>query len=471
MTFKKILCFLFSSVCLFWLLGCKGGLLQLKPVLENEGEVFLYLQPFPQEADRLRFSIEEISALAGDGREFPLSLSLNSIVCREMKRQRLLAYGTLPPGSYTGLSMRVKNAFLKTEDGEAALLLPEAPAKMDFVFNVLRKKADVISMTFKYNESVQGGFSFSPFFSYNIPPTPILTLMGYVSNTGSNNVTIFDKRTNQVTGMIVTGGRPVGMALDAGRRRAYVALSADDTIELIDIMAGEVIDRLRLNTGDRPQELALTPDGRILLTVNRGSNTVSFINLDSFLEAGRMDVGKSPNSVLIDQTGRRGFVFNTLSNTISVIDIPNRGLIGTVSTESGPLRGQFNRRGDRLYVIHEYSPYLVELDSASLAVLRKDPLRIGMNAIKVDTKTDYAYVGRRRDFLVEVYEPFTFAPIDFIDTGGDVEYMAIDNDQNNLYLVNSGKKTVMVLSLVSKKTIAEFDVGDGPYWVTMMGER
>jgi hypothetical protein len=29
----------------------------------------------------------------------------------------------------------------------------------------------------------------------------------------------------------------------------------------------------------------------------------------------------------------------------------------------------------------------------------------------------------------------------------------------------------MVVNLVSKKVIAEFDVGEGPYWVTMMGER
>jgi hypothetical protein len=49
--------------------------------------------------------------------------------------------------------------------------------------------------------------------------------------------------------------------------------------------------------------------------------------------------------------------------------------------------------------------------------------------------------------------------------------MTIDNEQNNLYLVNSGKKTVMVVNLVSKKMIAELDVGEEPYWVTLMGER
>ena len=459
------------SLLLLGLLGCQGSLLQLKPALENEGEVYLYTQPFPQEADRLRFNIEGIFALSSDGMEIPLALSLKDLKCREIKRQRLLASGPLPPGLYSGLSFKIKNAFLKTEDGEAALLVPDTSVKMDFPFSVARRKGYVISITLSYKESVSAGFKFSPVFSISIPLKPILPLTGYVSNSGSNNITLFDKKTNQVTGVIVTGRNPAGMAVDQSRRRAYVALSSDDTIELIDIIAGEVIDRLRLNTGDRPRELVLTPDSRFLLSVNAGSNTVSFIDPGSLFEVGRLDVGKSPNSILLDQTGRRGFVFNTLSNTITVVDIPNRGIIGTVSTESGPLRGQLNRKGDRLYIIHEGSPYLWEIDAAFLSVLRKDRLKFGMYSIKVDTRTDYVYIGRKRDILVEVYQPFLFTSIDFIDTGGQIEYMTIDNEQNNLYLVNSGKKTVMVVNLVSKKIIAEFDVGEEPYWVTMMGER
>jgi YVTN family beta-propeller protein len=467
----RLSCLLLTAFCLLSLLACETVLQQIRPALENEGEVYLYVQPFPQEADRLRFNIEGIAAVASDGREVPFSLPMKDIRCRDIKRQRLLASGPLPPGSYTGLSFKIKSAFLKTEDGEASLLVPDTGVRIDFSFNVQRRKGYVISMAFKYNESVQRGFSFNPVFSLSIPPKPIFALTGYVSNSGLNNITIFDKRTNQVAGVIVTGRNPAGMALDQGRRKAYVALSNDDTIEVIDILAGDVVDRLRLNNGDRPQELALTPDGRSLLSVNAGSNTVSFIDPSSLLEVSRLSVGKSPNSILIDQTGRRGFVFNTLSNTISVIDIPNKGIVRTVSTEPGPLRGQFNRRGDRLYVIQDGSSYLLEIDAVFYSVVRRDKVKFGMNSIKVDTRTDYIYLGRRGDISVEVYDPFTFVPIDFISTAGDVHHMTIDGEQNYLYLVNSGKRTVMVVNLVSRKMIAEFDVGEDPYWVTMIGER
>jgi hypothetical protein len=49
--------------------------------------------------------------------------------------------------------------------------------------------------------------------------------------------------------------------------------------------------------------------------------------------------------------------------------------------------------------------------------------------------------------------------------------MTIDGEENNLYLVNEDKKSLMVSSLVSKRVVYEVDVGDAPYWVVVMGER
>jgi len=460
-----------SALCVFILLGCQTAISRLRPPLENEGEVYLYLQSLPQEAERLRFTIEGISALSPDGRAFPLLLSLREIKGRDLRRQRLLAFGPLPPGTYSGLLFKVKSAILTGEDGEAALFIPEEPARIDFPFNLSRKKAQLLSLTFKYKESIKGGFSFSPVFSVLIPARPLTSLTGYVTNHDSNNIIVFDKRLNQAASVIVTGRGPAGMALDPMRRRAYVALTGDDTIEYIDVAAGEVFDRIRLNTGDHPQEIVLTPDGKMLLSVNAGSNTVSFIDPLSLLEISRINVGRGPNSILLDRTGRKAFVFNTVSSTVSVLDVPNRRLITNISTGSGPLRGQLNRRGDRLYVIHELTSYLAAIDPNLLTVVGSFKVKMGMNAIKVDTNTDLIYLGRKSDIMVEAYNPFSFVPVDYVRTGGGTNYMSIDGEVSNLYILNSETKNLMVFNLNSKKMVAEMDVGEGPYWVTMMGER
>jgi YVTN family beta-propeller protein len=303
------------------------------------------------------------------------------------------------------------------------------------------------------------------------PDKPPTNLVGLVTNNGSNDITVFNKKSLQVYGVIVTGRGPAGMALDQRSRKAYVALSGEDGIEVIDVVAGNVSDRIRLYPGDQPHEVALTPDGRILLSANTGSNTVSVIDADSRFEVTRIPVGNGPRSVAIEPTGRRAFAFNSLSNTISVLDIPTRSLISTIGVDSGPVRGQFNRRGDRLYVIQETSPYVVVINPSLLTVTGRFPVRSGVRSVKVDPNTDLVYLGKMHDFAVGLYDPFAFAPVGFMDAGGAIAQMTADGDENNLFLVSPDRKAVLVANLTSRRTVGEIDVGDDPYWVTMMGER
>jgi YVTN family beta-propeller protein len=466
-----LLCAMLYALCVFVLLGCQAAITRVRPPLEEEGEVYLYLQPYPQEAERLRFTVDEAFAVGADGKEFPLDIYLREIRSSDVRRQRLIASGRIPPGSYTGFSFKVRKATLRSEEGEADLLVPETPARSEFDFNVNRKAGYVFSLTFKYKESIEAGFSFSPVFSMSIPAKPIVSLVGYVTNRGSSNLIVFDKKASQVTSLIPVGSGPAGMALDRRSRRLYVANSGDNEILVIDILAGQVTNRIRLTTGDRPLELALTPDGKTLLSVNPGSNTVSFIDPLSLLELKRVNVGNGPRSILIDPPGRRAYVFNTFSGTITVLDIPNRAIITTFSTDPGPLRGDFSPAGDNLYVIHELSSYLAVIDPVSFRVLKRFSIGPGMISIKVDSRTGLVYIGRSNDIFVGVYNPFSFVAVDLIRSGGTVNYLTIDDEENNLYMVSFELKRIIVSNLVRKKILYEIDVGEAPYWVTVMGER
>jgi YVTN family beta-propeller protein len=455
---------------LIMLAACEMKPSQLKPPLKEQGEVFLYIEPFPQEAERLKFFLEGISALKGDGPEVPLSLSFGEF-SPNLKRQRLLASGVVPQGSYSGLSITVKRALLKGEEGEADLIVPKEPWKVNFPFNVQTEKAVVISMTFRYHESVRDGVSFMPSFSFSIPGKPLIALTGLVSNRDANTVTVFDKRSGRAAAIIETGRGPSGMALDQRTRRAYVALSADDSVEVLDVDGGRILNRIRLNTGDRPTELALTPDGSVLLTVNKGSDSVSFVNPFNLTEQKRLTVGKEPGAILLDRTGRKALVFNTLSNSISVIDVPNKSVAATISTEAGPVRGAFNKRGDRVFIFYERSPYLTVHEPSNFSVIKRILVGAGVSSLKVDPNNDMLYLGRRHDSLIEVYDPVSLLPTETFSIGGGVNYMTIDNEGNNLLAVLPDKKRLVILNLVSRQIVSEMDTPDYPYWVTLMGER
>ncbi len=459
---------LFAFLPLF--AGCQSMLPQTRPPLENDGVVLLYVEPFTQEAGRLRFSIEGIFARSVDGGEFPIALKLTELSGREMTRQRFLGEAELPPGLYEGFTVKVKDAFLRGEEGEAALLAPEAPVMIAFPFRVERKRASVLSFAFRAGEAVRSGFSFRPDFFVTIPPRPVSGLTGYVTNEASNTITIFDKKAGVVAGVIATEGGPAGLALDQRGLKAYVAVPAADAIEVVDVVASEITDRIRLNLGDRPGELALTPDGKTLLSANTGSNTVSFIDAASLAEQGRVTVGNGPAWMLIDSLGRRAYVLNRMSSSVSVLDIANRALVTTIGTDPSPLQCRLNKPGDTLYVIYEWSPYVGVIDTTKLSVKRM-PVTMGLRSIKIDTFTGLIYMGRIGDRSVGAYDPNALVPVDDIGAAGDVTDMTIDGDMNNLIMVSSDSMRLSIVNLISKKTLSVIDVGEAPYRVKVMGGR
>ncbi|MDA8325859.1 MAG: hypothetical protein M0033_06530 [Nitrospiraceae bacterium] len=457
---------------LLLILGCQMKPQQLRPALVHEGEVYVYLEPLPQEAQRLSFTLNGVYCVRADGALMPLKLRTARFDAVLASRQRLVAQGVLPAGQYKGLAFSVKDAHLRTEEGiSSSLLVPARPVSAGLPFAVKEKDGLVISMTLRYGRAVKAGFSFSPAFDLKVPDKPVDALLGYVVNSGSNDITVFNKSAMEVTGVIATGAGPMGMVLDPKVKRGYVALSREDAIDVIDMTEGAVVGRIRLNAGDDPSQVALTPDGGTLFSVNTGSNTISVIDPVSFVERSRIKVGVQPVYMLLDPSGKRAYVFNYFSNTVSIIDLTSTGVVATVATDTAPIRGAFNRAGDRLYIINESSPYLTVFDPSGLSIIKRQFAGQGMRAIKVDTRTDLVYIGKMNTPLLEVYDPFTFIPVDYIKAGSDPAYMTIDNDENDLCVVDPVLESLIFINLASKKTVSMIDVGVGPYWVTLMGER
>ncbi|MBP2683749.1 MAG: beta-propeller repeat protein [Deltaproteobacteria bacterium] len=453
------------------LIACQAMPSLVKPRLEEEGQVFVYLQSLSQEADRLTFRLEGMSAVRGDGTTVPLSLHIAEIRGKELKRDRLLASGELPPGQYLGFSLRVAGATLRGEEGEIALPMADEKSMTSFPFAIARKKAQVVSLKFRYRESLPGGIRFAPTFDAEAPGRIASGLIGLVTSRGANTTTVFDKVTGRVIAVVPTGTSPAGIVLNPVSQKAYVAISGEDGVEAIDLLGTDVIARGQLAIGDRPEELALTPDRRTLLSANAGSGTVSVVDTASMVETRRIQVGYGPQSILVDRAGRRAYVFNMLSNTISVLDIGTGGVVATVPTESGPVRGEFNRVGNRLYVLHKYSPYLGVYDTGTLSVVRRVYVGSGGTALKVDPRTDLIYLARRGTGEIAIYDPSSFLPVDSYRTREDVSHLTIDGERNDLYVVLPGSNTLRVIRLIGKGTEYEVEVGDDPYWVTLMGER
>jgi YVTN family beta-propeller protein len=462
----------FTFLVFFFLNACFPQEHLLQKTFIDESNVIIYLQPMPQEASRLRFTIEKISAIRDDGLQIPLLLAFN-----ELKRadigglQRRLASGHLPEGSYTGISIKITKALLQGEEGESALLVPEEPVVVEQMFKLAPRRALTLFLSFNASGAIAAdGVRFTPGFTIAPSRRGLVSFTGYVSNFDSNSITVYNKKTMQVVNVIPTGRNPKGMVLDQLRGRAYVAASGDDAVEIIDILKGKIVGRIKLNFQDEPVDLALTADGKTLVSVNRGSNTVSIIDPLTQFEITKIRVGEGPVSAVIDPLGFKAYIMNSLSNTFSVVDLTQKVFSVSIAVEGAPIRGAFSRSGDKLYIISRDSPHLTVVDPSRLIVTDRIFMGTRAASIKVDIQTDLIYVGRAGG-EISVIAPFSLMFIDTITVEGHAAFMTIDGDENSLFVVLPDRKILQKVNLTSKKAIGEIEVDEGAYAVVVMGER
>ena len=159
---------------------------------------------------------------------------------------------------------------------------------------------------------------------------------------------------------------PCGIALSADSRRAYVCLSRNNSLAVVDLQ-NRIVEK-EVAVGIAPYDVALSPDGNTAyvsdwggrkpapgelqasssgtptLVDRRGvasSGCVSIVDLGSGKETAQIATGLHPSDITLARGGDRLFVANSNSDSVSVIDTRSRSVSRTFSTlpTSAALRG------------------------------------------------------------------------------------------------------------------------------------
>ena len=251
---------------------------------------------------------------------------------------------------------------------------------------------------------------------------------------------------------------------------AFIASSGDAAIEILDAGTRQVLGHIRLAGGDEPGEIALSSDGRTLVSANYGSSSVSIIDTGSRREIARLPLPSRPTDVVIDPSRPRAYVVLPQASSVSVIDLERRRLVRTGSLEESPIRGDLSADGDTLYLITENSPNLLVIDAEGLTPTARIWVGRGATSIEVDTRTGFIYVGRRsRDIVVVDPRALTF--IDEFKVGGTPAYLTVDDEQSALFAVLPDQGLIQKLNLVSYRVLGTLEVERGSYATVIMGER
>lgn len=149
---------------------------------------------------------------------------------------------------------------------------------------------------------------------------------------------------------------PCGVALSADGNTAYVALSRNNSLAVVDLREGKVVTEIPV--GVAPFAVTLPTDGRRAYVSNWGgrhpkegektaktsgtpalvdsrgvaaSGTVSVVDLQTKAVIGEIEVGLQPGGIALDEGHKRLYVANANSDTVSVVDISSLQVVETIS--------------------------------------------------------------------------------------------------------------------------------------------
>lgn len=223
------------------------------------------------------------------------------------------------------------------------------------------------------------------------------------------------------------GHHPAHVVVDRAGRLAFVTLSEEDAVAVVDLNRNEVVSTI--GTGSYPHGLRLSPDGRFAFVANVEDDSVSLLDTSTLAEVARIPVGDAPVQVAFTPNGERVYVSLRDENAVAVIDTATRAVVDRIAVGSGPIQVHVTPDGRYVYVANQ-----------------------GSEAAPSDT--------------VSVIEVATGLVIDTIRTGAGAHGVAVSDDGRFVFVTNIMAGTVSVIATENRSVVATFDVGQGPNGVT-----
>lgn len=145
----------------------------------------------------------------------------------------------------------------------------------------------------------------------------------YITNGGSNTVTVLDLVYLRQDRTLQVGQDPSGLAVNPRRNEVYSvntqAASQSGSVSVIDAQDNRVVATIPVHR--LPYSIAVSPDGNRAYVPNSGSSNVSVLDLDRRREIATFGTGEQPGIARVSPDGRTLVVTNRGSNSVSIFSI------------------------------------------------------------------------------------------------------------------------------------------------------
>jgi len=300
----------------------------------------------------------------------------------------------------------------------------------------------------------------------------------YTANELSDDITVLEEPAHKLLATVKVGKRPRGMAVSGGT--LYIALSGwpiagpgvdedklpppdktADGIGAFDMANGKIVKVL--HGVANPEQLAVSPDGKMLYSPDEDASLVHFIGADGS-DHGSVKVAPEPEGVAVSPDGKQLYVTSEGGGTVSIIDTATPKIIKSFPAGERPRGVTFSPDGKRVYVSSELGGQLIAIDTSTMGITAKMAIAgegakpMGL-AVTPDGAAVFVSTGRG-GALVRVGQDGSQKSL---VVGTRPWGIALSPDGKLIYTANGQSNDITIVNVADMKEVARIKSGGRPW--------
>lgn len=269
------------------------------------------------------------------------------------------------------------------------------------------------------------------------------------------------------------GKRPRGIVMSADGKHAYVAVSDDNIIQVIDTASLKVVGKLP--SGDDPETFAMDPEGKTLYVSNEDDNQVTVVDIAAKKAVKAIPVGVEPEGICTSPDGAWVIATSETTNMAHWIDRKTLDITDNTLVDPRPRACRFTDDSKQLWVSSEIAGTVTAIDVATRQPVKKISFKIpGVTqekiqpvGIAIDQDRRFAYVALGPSNRVAVIDAQKLEVVDYLLVGQRVWNLAFSPDRKRLYTTNGVSNDISIIDLEQHKVLKSVAVGQYPWGVAV----
>jgi YVTN family beta-propeller protein len=253
------------------------------------------------------------------------------------------------------------------------------------------------------------------------------------------------------------------------REYAYISNGGSNTVTVLDLVNMRQ-DRV-IAVGEGPSGLAVNPRKNEVYAVNTGSGTVSVINAETNTVAATIRVQRKPYFIDVDGQGERAYVANSGSNNVSVLDLAKRREIGVIGAGEGPGMARVSNDGKTVVISNRASGSVSVADARSLQVRSSFDHCPGATDVMILPDSSKAFItcsGGHQIMVIGLAHSNGSEPraadvgLSILDVGQTPVHLALKPDGGEAFVSNYDSDTISELTTSTNEVGGAYLMGTHP---------